>query len=257
MTDLIIFEVKKNRYAMNIENIQRIVQSKALTPIPNAHPYIEGMMSYEDQVIKILNFRKMVNLEPFDEELKTLFTTLKQQHKEWIDALTYSVSNETSFQKTTDPHACELGKWLDSFTSYDEHVSDILKGLNHNHKHLHQSAEDVLHLNAIDHDKAQKKVDTEIYETYQQTIGAVDTFMNEFDVVADSLQKLLIYQSDTMLFAIKVDAIVDIAHVEDTQIEAAQESNKVSDFLELEGVIELNDILINVIKEVRLPQDEE
>lgn len=257
MTDLIIFQVKQNRYAMDIENIQRIVQAQALTPIPNSHPYIEGMMSYEERVIKVVNFRKMVNLEPYDDELKTLFSTLKGQHKEWVDALSYSVSNNTSFQKTTDPHACDLGKWLDSFTSYDDHVSGILKGLNHNHKHLHTSAEDILVLSETDHEKAQKLVDTDIHETYQRTMGAVDDFIKEFDIVADSLQKLLIYQCENALFAIKVDSIVDIAHIDASSIKEAEESNKVSEFLELEGVIEMNDVLINVIKEVSLPQDEE
>ena len=257
MIDLIIFEVKESRYAMDIANIQRIVQAQALTPIPNAHAYIEGMMSYEERVIKVVNFRKMVNIEPYDDELKSLFETLKGQHKEWVDALSYAVSNQTNFQKTTDPHACDLGKWLDNFTSYDDHVSEILKGLNHNHKHLHKSAEEILQISQEDHNRAQKLVDTDVHETYQRTMGAVDTFMNEFDIVADSLQKLLIYQNGTSLFAIKVDSIVDIAHIEPSNIKEAQESNKVSQYLELEGVIELNDVLINVIKEVRLPQDEE
>ena len=62
MIDLIVFSVQNNRYALNIENVQRIIQAVELTSIPNAHEYIDGMMSYEDSVIKVLNFRKLINL---------------------------------------------------------------------------------------------------------------------------------------------------------------------------------------------------
>lgn len=257
MTDLIIFNVKENRYALNIENIQRIIQAQELTPIPNAHPYVEGMMSYEERVIKVVSFRKMVNMESYEEELKSLFTTLKGQHKEWIDALKHSVANHVQFQKTTDPHQCDLGKWLDNFTSYDDNISEILKGLNQNHKALHKSAETILEVNTSHPEKAEALVNTQAHMYYERTMGAVDVFTQEFETVANSLQKLLIYQNEEALFAIKVDAIVDIAHIDASTIKEPEESNKVSEFLELEGIIELNDVLVNVIKEVSLPQPKE
>ncbi len=63
MIDLIIFSVAGNRYALNIENTQRVIQATDLIDIPNSHKYIDGMMSHEDKVIKILNFRKLIGLE--------------------------------------------------------------------------------------------------------------------------------------------------------------------------------------------------
>ena len=48
MTDLIVFSVGENRYALRIENIQRIIQAVKLTNIPNAHPFVDGIMSYEE-----------------------------------------------------------------------------------------------------------------------------------------------------------------------------------------------------------------
>ena len=46
MRDMIIFEIDKNLYALNLEHIQRIIQVPALTIIPDGHPFIDGMMSY-------------------------------------------------------------------------------------------------------------------------------------------------------------------------------------------------------------------
>ena len=62
MIDLIVFSIGNNRYALNIENIQRIIQRSELTDIPNAHKLIDGMMSYENKVIKVLNFRRLIGL---------------------------------------------------------------------------------------------------------------------------------------------------------------------------------------------------
>ncbi|HIP20477.1 MAG TPA: chemotaxis protein CheW [Sulfurimonas sp.] len=146
MTDLIVFSVGENKYAMNIENVQRIIESTSLTSIPNAHQFIDGMMSYEDKVIKVLNFRKLIEMNTSELDL----------------------------------------------------VSDSL--------------------------------------------------------VSDSLEKLIIYDKDGAVFAIKVDTIEDIAHVEESDFRNSAEQHEASEFLELDNVLDLDGVLINVIKTIKLPK---
>jgi chemotaxis signal transduction protein len=256
MKDLIIFGVAQNRYAIDLENIQRITQIPAITDIPNAHDYVDGMISYEKRVLKVMNFRKMVGLPTYDVELHDLFESLKGQHRAWVDSLQQAVEKKVHFQKTTDPHQCDMGKWLDNFTSYDDHVSAILKDLNNWHKQLHTSAIDILELRDECHECAIKEVETNVHEIFDHTMGYVDQFIDEFDIVANSLQKLLLYHGEKSIFAIKVDEIIDIAHVDENAINASEEDHKVSEFLEIEGVIELEDQLVNVISAIRLPTNE-
>ena len=253
MTDLIIFSVGNNKYALNIENIQRIIQATKLTDIPNTHTLVDGMMSYEDSVIKVLNFRKLIGIESYNEELHELFSNLKNAHTEWIDALKHAIDSGSNFTKTTDPHKCELGKWLDNFNSYDDRVTQILKQLVENHKYLHTAGHDALELNKSDNSAAQSLVDTKIYDAYTNTIGAMNTFIEELDGVADSLQKFIIYEKDGNSFAIKVDLIEDIAHIDDSSIINSTESSETNEFLELDGVLDLDGVLINVIKTVNIP----
>lgn len=59
ISDFIIFSIAGSDYALDVSNIDRIDQIPNLTPIPNAHPFIEGLMSYLDHTIKVLSFRKM------------------------------------------------------------------------------------------------------------------------------------------------------------------------------------------------------
>lgn len=59
MSDFIIFTVNEAHYALDVTNIERIDQVPALTPIPNAHSFVDGLMMYQDNTLKVLNFRKM------------------------------------------------------------------------------------------------------------------------------------------------------------------------------------------------------
>jgi len=253
MTDLIVFTVGENRYAMNIENVQRIIESTNLTNIPNAHEYVDGMMSYEGGVIKVLNFRKLIHMTTYESELHKLFHTLKQGHVEWMESLTKSLETGSDFTKTLDSHACELGKWIDSFTAYDDKVVEILNRLIDYHKQLHTTGGIALELYKEDKQKALNMLYVDMNNIYQHTMGALDTFVQELDLVANSLQKLIIYDNDADLFAIKVDSIEDIAHVEESAFIASSSDQEVNSFLDLDGVLDLRGFLVNVIKSVKLP----
>lgn len=67
MEDYIVFTIGDNYYALDVASIQRIIQIPALTTIPNAHAMVEGMMSYEDRVIKVVSFRAIMGMENFEE----------------------------------------------------------------------------------------------------------------------------------------------------------------------------------------------
>ena len=254
MIDLIVFNVAGNRYAMNIENVQRIIQAETLTNIPNAHEHIDGMMSYEDKIIKVLSFRKLTGMKTYAFELAELFASLAKTHEEWINSLRVSIENGSNFNKTFDPHACGLGKWIDSFTAYDDQVVKVLKELVEYHKQLHVTGGVAYELRLSDKEKALDMLNVDIMNIYQHTTGALKLFVQELDVVADSLQKLLIYDNSGTVFAIKVDAIEDIAHVSEQEFKTANDEHEVCDHLELDGVLDLNGVLINVIKTVKLPK---
>ena len=253
MIDLIVFSVGSNRYAMDIENIQRIIQAGALTAIPNAHPLIDGMMSHEESVIKVMSFRKLIELDSYEDELKVLFVKLKTAHKEWLDALKTAIYTGSTFTKTTNPHMCDLGKWIDNFTSYDDRVSEVLSELVEFHKQLHLRGGEACEIKKVDAEEAKRVVDVDINDIFNHTMVALDTFVAELGTVADSLQKLLIYDNSGKKFAIKVDMIEDIAHVQESDIMANESNEESSNFLELDGVLDLNGVLINVIKTVKLP----
>ncbi len=253
MIDLIVFSVGNNHYALNIENVQRIIQAEELTAIPNSNDLIDGMMSHEGSVIKVLNFRKLIGLIPYDRELQKLFVTLKKTHQDWMEALTDSIENGSEFINTTNPHKCELGIWLDNFNSYDDKVTSVLKNLILSHKYLHISGGDALELYQTDKEKAKDMLKTNIHNTYNKTMNDLDIFISELDRVSSSLQKLILYEKNGKSFAIKVDNIKDIVHVEEIEIMSNSDESSESEYLELAGLLDIGDVLINVINSVQIP----
>lgn len=254
MIDLIVFSVGSNHYALNIENVQRIIQASELTSIPNAHELIDGMMSHEDGVIKVISFRKLIGLASYEEELKKLFTELKVSHQDWFDMLKDSITNDTPFTKAIDPSKCELGVWLNGFKSIDENITSSLSSLINNHKNLHSSAAEALSICKSDKDRAKEMFDNNISKIFYSTMSGVDTFINDVDRISNSLQKLIIYERDGKTFAVKVDAIEDIAHIEESMImNIDEDSSNNSDFLELKGVLDIDGVLINIVKRIDIP----
>lgn len=253
MIDLIVFSVGNNRYALNIENIQRIIQSKNLTDIPNTSDLIDGMMSYEESVIKVLNFRKLIGLSAYDDELKKLFDKLINVHVDWIESFKYAIDNDIEFKETTNPHKCELGVWLDSFNSYDDEISLIINSLIRNHKNLHSKGAEILEVLEKDKSRAQEMLKTELLDIFTLTMSSLESFVAEIDTVANSLQKLILYEKNDISFAIKVDSIEDIAHIEESIIMNSSDEHNLNEFLELQGVLDIDGVLINVIKTVDFP----
>ncbi len=62
MNDYIIFSSNGYGYALEVNKIERIDQIPELTPYPNAHPFIEGMMTYRSQTLKVINFRRLIDV---------------------------------------------------------------------------------------------------------------------------------------------------------------------------------------------------
>ena len=64
--------------------------------------------------------------------------------------------------------------------------------------------------------------------------------------------KFIFYENENENFAIKVDTIDDIAHIEESDIMSKEDEND-SEYLHLSGVIDIDSVLINIIKTINLP----
>ncbi|WP_100372755.1 chemotaxis protein [Bacillus sp. FJAT-45037] len=58
--EVIVFNVSSGTYGINVMKVREIIQTQAVTPIPNSHPHIEGMIRLRDEVLTVVNLMEVL-----------------------------------------------------------------------------------------------------------------------------------------------------------------------------------------------------
>ena len=251
MKSFVVFSILDQYFGVDIESVKRILPSQPLTKMPDEGDHIEGMFKYEEAVIKVVSFRRLIGLKSYPEQLRTLFPDLKGQHKAWLDALIESVDEGVPFSKTTDPHACHLGKWIDSFHPDNLEVTEIMKELSFHHQRLHHSAVDVLELRETCSDEAHQWIEDNVQDIYKNTLSYLGQIEDKAEEVAVDLQRCLILSGkDDVSFGINIDAVEDIVHIDENSLHVVAEVQSMGDFMNVDAIMDYDGKLVTIIKDV-------
>ena len=60
--EILEFRIGANYYGINVAKVREILPYKEPTPIPNAHPCIEGIFMPRDEIITIVDLAKHLNM---------------------------------------------------------------------------------------------------------------------------------------------------------------------------------------------------
>lgn len=61
--EILEFKVANNYYGINVAKIREILTYSPVTPIPNAHPFVEGIFMPRDTMISVINLRRCLGFE--------------------------------------------------------------------------------------------------------------------------------------------------------------------------------------------------
>ncbi|MFV0343790.1 MAG: chemotaxis protein [Anaerocolumna sp.] len=61
--EILEFKIGDNYYGINVAKIREILPYQKPTPIPNSHPYIEGIFMPRDIIITVINLAKSLNIQ--------------------------------------------------------------------------------------------------------------------------------------------------------------------------------------------------
>ncbi|MCR5546896.1 MAG: chemotaxis protein [Lachnospiraceae bacterium] len=61
--EILEFKVADNYYGINVAKIREILTYQHVTPVPNAHPFVEGIFMPRDTMISVINLRKCLGYE--------------------------------------------------------------------------------------------------------------------------------------------------------------------------------------------------
>lgn len=62
--EVLEFTVRGNHYGINVAKVREIICHSSVTPIPNAHPAIEGIFMPRDTMITAINLEKVLGYQP-------------------------------------------------------------------------------------------------------------------------------------------------------------------------------------------------
>lgn len=71
--EILEFKVGGNYYGINVAKIREILPYQAPTPVPNAHPCIEGIFMPRDAIISIINLAKSLNIRESEDKSRDMF----------------------------------------------------------------------------------------------------------------------------------------------------------------------------------------
>lgn len=75
----VIFRLGDERYGIEILNVAGITELTKVNKVPNAPPYVEGVMNLRGDVIPVINLKKRFNIPitPLTDESRIILITLK------------------------------------------------------------------------------------------------------------------------------------------------------------------------------------
>jgi len=67
----LVFSVQGQEFGLQAMRIQEISQVMGVTPVPNAPPYIEGILNLRGKLVSVINFRKKFSFPPKEKDEDT------------------------------------------------------------------------------------------------------------------------------------------------------------------------------------------
>ena len=115
VSDFIIFTVNEAHYALDVAHIERIDHVPVLTPVPNAHSFVDGIMMYQDNTLKVINFRKMTNAQGKEPVLNSQKLLIYRDEKGLFAIKVDAIKDITSFEPSSIKpyaHVVTVGQYL-------------------------------------------------------------------------------------------------------------------------------------------------
>lgn len=118
------FTLENQRFALRVEQVDRVLRAAEITPIPDAPKQITGVLNYHGKMILILNFRERLGL-PLKELDPDDFIIISQTSKRLIGIVVNQIEVVTPYSE----HDITFSQELLSGSTYIEGVIRLSDGV--------------------------------------------------------------------------------------------------------------------------------
>lgn len=199
------FRLGQEEYAFPIEAVREIIRFRLMKDLPEAPPYVRGIITLRNHVLPIFDLRTLLGLPPLEEEARR-----KVQHLiRFFENLLDEVKN-SSLPPLQDPFRCLLGAWLKERleNSRNEKEYALLTTLERAHLLFHQK---------LDEGERGEELDL-LAEEILELLESLE------ELVARSYteeQRILILEEKGRVFGLTVDRVEEVVNVPEEKIDPA------------------------------------
>jgi chemotaxis signal transduction protein len=217
---VLLIKMANDRYALNIEYIEEIIQKENLTDTPQKTKYSDGIVHYRGNVLPIYNLRRVLGYTGYEKEQLSIIETVEKQHVEWVEAFQKSIENNAPFTRILDPAKCDLGKWISKMTSCLKcnnkgFVNLIKQHLDKAHQDLHLRGADILSIK--DKDEKLRLFEKEIKEYLIQSLRGLHILESNVDLLVNAYERMVIYKKDGYLIGFTIDDAERMLDIKDDE----------------------------------------
>ncbi|GEM_PF-32756 len=257
---LVSFHVSGEEYAFDIEKVREILKVKNITPVPNVPDYVRGLFTIRDQLIPVIDLRRLLGLPDLSEERIAAIDAMEHEHRRWLETLKHSLDAGTPFEGTMNPRKCSYGKWLEHYNTASEEIQTAIKRLKRPHALVHASAEKTINLRKTCGEEALECFEKETRVLMEMVLEGFANLKKSIEENITEDQRVLVVMSGTFMVGYLVDSVNEVSRILKSVIDEAPEIVSTQK-KELKGVAKLDggDRLIMIIDETSLisPKSEE
>jgi len=217
----VLVKLKNELFGISCENVVSIAIFNQTVPLPGSPAHIRGIAQIHNRQILLTDMRVLLGMKSISQEIRDFSEVLekrKQDHIHWLSILRTSVNEKKEFNLTTDPHACDFGKWYDNFNTDNNNLRVLLKKFDVPHRKIHSIAADVKAFEEIGdyHGAEQLIIKTEKRELHQM----IALFSEVTKAYASSRREIIItLEKDNKTSGIIVDEVISVERLSETSYE--------------------------------------
>jgi purine-binding chemotaxis protein CheW len=99
MKDVLSFQIHNQEYAIEVEEIESVVDIEEVTPVPNSREFINGVINLRGRIVPVVDLTKKINIKlPEEHEFENILV-LKIDEQE-IGVFVDEVKNVLSIDET-------------------------------------------------------------------------------------------------------------------------------------------------------------
>ena len=248
--DFLEIQVNKQTYLVDSGIIKELIPYTEPEFLANSSKYVEGIISHKNKIIPIISLRKVLDFTSFEDTQVSFLHTVEEQHVQWVKEFEHSLLTGEKFTKTLDPHACELGKWIDEtlqcLKCNNHGYIDILKKeVYEQHRALHINGESCLANKDLSPEEKMAKIDGNANDT----IKGLHLLRGNINKLTSAFEQMIIFEIEGIEVGIIVDNIEKNHHLEEKRYLTSKDNlSPNSEYVQFVDHYKLNDKIMFTIK---------